>query len=143
MLSYVRSSYSGIGVGTPEGLLSLSRFQSFTMYANKAIARILLKRLYHVAPTNDSGQGDEHRESQSKVEALYPKPFPVRSDQLNKIAGGAPAEHLVPCGHTPRICGPTDRVADLFERAGNGIFEVTEKPSTQSSGIRLLSTDEE
>jgi hypothetical protein len=113
------------------------------MYANRAIPRILLRRLYHVAPTNDSGERDEYRESHSKVNALYPKPFAVVSDRLNEIAGGAPADHFVLCGHIPRIGGRSDCNADLFERAGNRIFEVTENFCTQCRGIGFLSADEE
>jgi hypothetical protein len=91
--------------------------------------------LYHVAPTDDCDERDEHRESQSQVKALYPKPFAVLGDRLNEIAGGAPAEHLVLCGHIPRISGRSDCNADLFERAGNRIFEVTENFCTQGRGI--------
>jgi len=113
------------------------------MYANSAIPRILLKRLYHVAPTDDSDEHDEHCEGQSEVEALYPKPLPVFRYCLNEIASGAPAEHLVLCGHAPRVSGHTNCSADLLERSGNGIFEVAEELRCQNRGIRFLCAHEE
>jgi hypothetical protein len=77
------------------------------------------------------------------VEALGPESLPVLGYRLNEIARSAAAEHLVLCGHATRISGRLDCDADLFERACNRVFEVTEQFRTQSRGIRFLSADEE